>query len=1285
MKSIKGGLAALLAVVLLMSSMPISAFATEVSEPAVSLEETSKVTVEENNQETLENVEDKRGDTTKEPIVPEELPEIEESTVPEEPTAPEEPPVSEEPTAPEEPLVSEEPTAPPVSEEPTAPEEPPVSDEAAIPEKAEPTGEVVESDLPKESADSAEIAQDRKESQEDEVLFNTGSDTFCVVSKKAFENGTGDDFFEEDGSYVIQIPEENPFFPYEVQFTYCGETYEKWFHSPKDSVEIGGHLFYVSASFDNTVVTQMNFNVAGNEVVVYPEKKEFIDKGEVEERSLLPLEEKSFRVDLTGYTPAELTMVSVDKIFTGEHEITDKSKLAWTYYGDDNYSVSQTGDLLDLSLGSYYGGRTWEMILGTGDQLDSNGIRYMIHVDVTESENWLIPTVCSQDAAGNRTNFSVAGSHYQDYRKDRREFFIQASGETLDSLRSAYVSFRIDKDTFENAGYVSYKAYEGKYETAAEALSGTDITQVLCNSDMTQKDAGYLLDVYKEQWVTIVTFDSANRVTGCLPMKLYLTTVSNGARVDRFYQKTETDWKSVNDGYTYTTQDGCRMITMRLSEGYPANGQYYLNMEYVHEGIEDSSKITGAYIGKYSSISEAENAGAKDIKELLFAENPLDGGYQADYSQGVYFTIFVGSDGTESQKVLEYCIRTKETEEKKNEVSLNRGADVWFTSFIDGNGATIDAYMADSLEDSYAEYKYLTVFVGSDADLTNLAPVFTTSKGMNLYTTGSSSPEISGKSYHDFSKGPLQFSTASEDGTNSKNYWVQVIKAKEGVGQLYINSLADANAETREEGGVIYSTREIVLDSYHDNIHDILLANIGTEVISGLSAELVSDTVVLDEYWTLKGVYGLSGLTTVNKMKPNGELPNLAKIRLKAKEGVKSEEVSGTLTIKSDNKPLMVLKLTGLIGDPSIVTKEIPNSVLYVPYGTMIQNNNKYSWNEISYTLQSGSLPDGMVLRRNGEVYGVPKKSGSYTFTVRMESSYHSFKTDAKTFTLVVMDHTDANVEASTDTGYDLSQRVQNISIDATGNQLLVSEGQYTEFVDVWLDGVKLAKGTDYESESGSTRITIRNQTLLNAQSTDGIHTLGIEFRTKDTDVLKRAAQNYRIIGTGDTGNQGTDNDRPSEDANQGNSSNNGSSGSSSSGNIDAPGQNAVTGNTAIAVDGPAVITYTVEVGDSLWKIAEKFFGSGEAWKRIFDANKNLIKDPNRIYVGQQLKIYITEGKLIDSAQGDLYVVQTGDSLWKISRKVYGAGWFWKKVYNANKDKISDPNILYTGQVLSVP
>ena len=49
------------------------------------------------------------------------------------------------------------------------------------------------------------------------------------------------------------------------------------------------------------------------------------------------------------------------------------------------------------------------------------------------------------------------------------------------------------------------------------------------------------------------------------------------------------------------------------------------------------------------------------------------------------------------------------------------------------------------------------------------------------------------------------------------------------------------------------------------------------------------------------------------------------------------------------------------------------------------------------------------------------------------------------------------------------------------------------------------------------------------------------------------------------------------------------------------------------------------------------------------------------------------------------YVVKSGDSLWAIAKKSYGDGSQYTKILNANKDKISNPSLIYPGQKLVIP
>ena len=49
------------------------------------------------------------------------------------------------------------------------------------------------------------------------------------------------------------------------------------------------------------------------------------------------------------------------------------------------------------------------------------------------------------------------------------------------------------------------------------------------------------------------------------------------------------------------------------------------------------------------------------------------------------------------------------------------------------------------------------------------------------------------------------------------------------------------------------------------------------------------------------------------------------------------------------------------------------------------------------------------------------------------------------------------------------------------------------------------------------------------------------------------------------------------------------------------------------------------------------------------------------------------------------YTVVSGDSLWKIAKQLLGNGNRWQELYDLNRDKISNPNLIHPGQVLTIP
>ncbi len=70
-------------------------------------------------------------------------------------------------------------------------------------------------------------------------------------------------------------------------------------------------------------------------------------------------------------------------------------------------------------------------------------------------------------------------------------------------------------------------------------------------------------------------------------------------------------------------------------------------------------------------------------------------------------------------------------------------------------------------------------------------------------------------------------------------------------------------------------------------------------------------------------------------------------------------------------------------------------------------------------------------------------------------------------------------------------------------------------------------------------------------------------------------------------------------------------------------GVSSVDSQLTVAQEAPAAVMYTVEKGDTLWKIAETHYGKGKGgqYERIFEANRPMLTHPDKIYPGQVLRI----------------------------------------------------------------
>jgi len=117
---------------------------------------------------------------------------------------------------------------------------------------------------------------------------------------------------------------------------------------------------------------------------------------------------------------------------------------------------------------------------------------------------------------------------------------------------------------------------------------------------------------------------------------------------------------------------------------------------------------------------------------------------------------------------------------------------------------------------------------------------------------------------------------------------------------------------------------------------------------------------------------------------------------------------------------------------------------------------------------------------------------------------------------------------------------------------------------------------------------------------------------------------------------------------------------------------------------------YTVKSGDTLWSIAERFYGSGYKWTEI--AKENQLENPDYITPNQTLNISgitkqtKTQGQSVsplEKIDEGLYTVKKGDYLWNIAVRAYGDGFRWVDIARANQ--LVNPDLIHPGNKLKIP
>ena len=153
----------------------------------------------------------------------------------------------------------------------------------------------------------------------------------------------------------------------------------------------------------------------------------------------------------------------------------------------------------------------------------------------------------------------------------------------------------------------------------------------------------------------------------------------------------------------------------------------------------------------------------------------------------------------------------------------------------------------------------------------------------------------------------------------------------------------------------------------------------------------------------------------------------------------------------------------------------------------------------------------------------------------------------------------------------------------------------------------------------------------------------------------------------------------------------------------------------------PVVQTYVVKKGDTLSGISQNVYGSYRHWKKILEANRDILRNEYSLRIGMKLTVPPVAPVPVRSAatgpseegptvRGNLaklssriaetiksrteqalsgparaYTVARGDTLSSISRRFYGSPGNWKKIHEANTRAVPNANVLKPGTKLLIP
>jgi nucleoid-associated protein YgaU len=135
------------------------------------------------------------------------------------------------------------------------------------------------------------------------------------------------------------------------------------------------------------------------------------------------------------------------------------------------------------------------------------------------------------------------------------------------------------------------------------------------------------------------------------------------------------------------------------------------------------------------------------------------------------------------------------------------------------------------------------------------------------------------------------------------------------------------------------------------------------------------------------------------------------------------------------------------------------------------------------------------------------------------------------------------------------------------------------------------------------------------------------------------------------------------------------------SGNVVLSGRGPPASTVLIYLDGRVIGRVTCDA-DGRWSLTPE----GTVAPGVYTLRVDQLGSDGRVAQRMEMPFSRAEPTAeLATGGSDRIIVQPGNSLWRIARRVYGEGTRYAVIYQANRDMIRDPDLIYPGQVFAVP